>query len=107
MLWTGDSFYQGPIWLYAPETQLDDYANTLDRLIQEIPHLKALLPAHNTPWVRPSILLDVKRAFDAMLAGKIPADRGGDGTAEYRLSEDDDFSFLMRDEPLPYGSSNK
>jgi glyoxylase-like metal-dependent hydrolase (beta-lactamase superfamily II) len=107
LMWTGDSFYQGPIWLYAPETNLQDYAESLDKLVKEVPNLKALLPAHNTPWVSPRVLEGVQQAFQAMLDGKATVDKSGEGTAEYTFSEDSGFSFLMRDEPLPYVGQSK
>jgi len=68
LLWTGDTFYVGPIWLYAPETDLAAYNRSLDRLLLELPNLKALLPAHNTPWVEPEFLRRVKRAFSKVLS---------------------------------------
>ena len=102
LLWTGDSFYAGPIWLYAPETDLTAYRQSLQRLIVELPNINALLPAHNTPWVEPSVLPEVLAKFDAMLRGQGTRISGGDGTVEYRFQNEDRFSFLLRDEPLPY-----
>lgn len=102
LMWTGDSFYQGPIWLYAPETDLKTYAMSLDKMIKEIPNLKALLPAHNTPWVKPEVLLRVRKGFHDMLQGKAIVDKSEEGTAHYSLPNEKGFSFLMRDEPLPY-----
>jgi glyoxylase-like metal-dependent hydrolase (beta-lactamase superfamily II) len=102
LMWTGDSFYLGPIWLYAPETNLSHYRDSLEKLVNEVPNLKALLPAHNTPWVDPKILISVEGAFDAMLDGKATVDTSDEGTAIYTFSKSSGFSFLMRDEPLPY-----
>lgn len=102
LLWTGDSYYSGPIWLYAPETDLNAYRQSLDRLIAEAENVDALLPAHNTPWVSPDVLLRVRRGFDEMLSGtaiKVPQ---WEGTVIYELAGEEEFSFLMRDEPLPY-----
>jgi len=36
-LWTGDSFYEGPIWLYFPETDLVAYKKSLNRLVALVP----------------------------------------------------------------------
>ena len=102
LLWTGDTFYAGPIWLYAPETDLPAYAQSLQYLLDQVPHLKALLPAHNTPWVAPQVLLRVQAGFAAMLAGKAQKVEQGDGMVEYHIPGEKDFSFLMRDEKLPY-----
>ncbi|MFT5676029.1 MAG: glyoxylase-like metal-dependent hydrolase (beta-lactamase superfamily II) [Paraglaciecola sp.] len=102
LMWTGDSFYAGTIWLYAPETDLAAYAQSLQKMVAEVPNLKALLPAHNTPWVAPQTLLRAQAGFTAMLAGKAQRVEQGDGMVEYHIPGDKDFSFLMRDEKLPY-----
>lgn len=107
LMWTGDSIYLGPIWLYAPETNMKDYMESLDKMVGEMPNLKGLLPAHNTPWVDPEVLLDVKEAFYIMLDGRAIADKSGEGTVEYHIVGESRFSFLVRDEPLPYQSNKE
>ena len=102
LMWTGDSFYAGPIWLFASETDLAAYAESLDRMIAEIPNVNALLPAHNTPWVEPGVLLRVHSGFEAMLDGNTERLDQGDGMIEHRIEGEEGFSFLMRDEELPY-----
>ena len=56
LLFTGDNFYDSTIWLYAPETNLDDYIASMTKLVALTPALKQLLPAHNTAKVEPSQL---------------------------------------------------
>lgn len=102
LMWTGDSFYQGPIWLYSDETDLDEYADSLRKMVSEVPNLVALLPAHNTPWVDPKILIRVQAGFEDMLSGKATSLPQGEGMREYKIAHENAFSFLMRDEPLPY-----
>lgn len=102
LMWTGDSYYSGPIWLFAPETDLSKYRESLLKLITESDGVDFLLPAHNTPKVSASILPNVLEQFDAMLAGKLTATPLGDGMVEYRSKSKQPFSFLMRDETLPY-----
>jgi glyoxylase-like metal-dependent hydrolase (beta-lactamase superfamily II) len=102
LMWTGDSFYQGPIWLFADETDLDQYAESLNKMVSEVPNLVALLPAHNTPWVNPKVLLRVRAGFQDMLAGNATSIEQGEGMREYKLADESAFSFLMRDELLPY-----
>jgi len=104
LMWTGDSYYSGPIWLFVQETDLDDYTQALDRLLEEVPNVHALLPAHNTPWVDPEVLHRVKAGFQLMLSGGLGPLDLGDGMVEYRLPGESMFSFLMRDEELPYKS---
>jgi glyoxylase-like metal-dependent hydrolase (beta-lactamase superfamily II) len=92
LLFTGDTYYPGPIFLYRPETDLDAYEATLARLSRMSPQLKLLLPAHNVPVADPVDLKRVLSAFREVRAGKIkPSAR--DGKVEYKF---DGFSFLMK-----------
>ena len=95
LLWTGDSYYTGPIWLFAPETNLDDFRDSLDRLVAEIPNLTALMPAHNEPGVDPAALLDVQRVFEALLRGEASYTERDDDLVEYYLPEISGTSFLL------------
>lgn len=101
LLWTGDTFYEGPIWLYAPETDFEAYAESLQRLTDYVPRLTALLPAHNTPWVTPERLLEVEAGFQVVLAGKAEIVDQGDGMFEYRIPGITAFSFLLSSDTQP------
>lgn len=100
LLWTGDSFYAGPIWLYAPETDLSEYSKSLDRLLLELPQVKVLLPAHNTPWESAELLLRARRAFDKVLDGSAKREESFQGTSIYTVEGESEFSFLLRDNPF-------
>jgi len=95
LLWTGDSFYAGPIWLFFPETDLAAYKQSIDRLAALVPDLTALLPAHNTPMIDPAKLLETQSAFNLVINGKAAALPDRDGLAMFEF---DGFSFLMRKE---------
>ena len=98
LMWTGDSYYSGPIWLYAPETDLAAYKKSLERMAAELPNLKALLPAHNTPWVEPQVLKRLQVGFDELLAGKLRAQPQDDGTVIYEIEGESQFSFLLSEQ---------
>ena len=55
-LFTGDTYYPGPIWLYRPETDLDAYVALLQKIAALAPDLKLVLGAHNSPIAQPSVL---------------------------------------------------
>ncbi len=93
-LWTGDTFYVGPIWLYAEETDFAAYRASLARLAALAPGLTALFPAHNTPEADPALLEMALAGFDAMRAGDIEAEPGWPGTVTYPVGP---FSFLVRE----------
>lgn len=95
LLWTGDSFYEGPIWLFFPETDLAAYEKSLARLVALVPHLKALLPAHNTPRVRPAMLLETQRALKIVFQGKAEPVPTWEGVVTFEF---EGFGFLMRED---------
>lgn len=95
LLWTGDTFYEGPIWLFVAETDLGAYRRSVARLAKLVPTLKLLHPAHNTPVAEPRRLLELERALDAVQAGSAkPQSRPG-GLAEYEF---EGFSLLLREQ---------
>ncbi len=93
-LWSGDTFYVGPIWLYAEETDLDAYRRSLERLVALVPSLTAIFPAHNTPEASPTLLREALSGFDAMRAGALPPEPAWPGTVTYEVGA---FSFLVRE----------
>ena len=91
LLFTGDSFYVGPIWLFRPETDLDAYVSSVKKLAAMTPRLNLLLPAHNTPVAEPGYLPRVVGAMEQVRSGKVKGSPK-DGKQEYTF---DGFSFLM------------
>ena len=92
LLFTGDSFYLGPIYLYRPETDLDAYVGSMQKLAALAPQLSLLLPSHNVPVGDPSILPKVVSAMQQVRRGDVkPVLK--EGKHEYLF---DGFSFLMR-----------
>ncbi len=94
-LWTGDSFYEGPIWLWFPETELAAYKRSIARLAALAPGLKALFPAHNTPKTDPVMLVEAQNAFDLVLQGKATPVPAWEGTVTFEF---EGFGFLMRED---------
>jgi glyoxylase-like metal-dependent hydrolase (beta-lactamase superfamily II) len=94
LLWTGDSYYPGPIWLYRPETDLDAYEASIARLAALTPRLRLVLGSHNAPTAEPSILPKLLAAIRAVRQGRVPATQAGDGKVTYNAG--DGISFLMR-----------
>jgi glyoxylase-like metal-dependent hydrolase (beta-lactamase superfamily II) len=92
LLFTGDTYYPGPIFLYRPETDLDGYEASIKKLVDLAPHLKLLLPAHNVPVADPADLQHVLAAFRQTRSGKIKPTKNGQKW-EYKF---DGFSFLMK-----------
>jgi glyoxylase-like metal-dependent hydrolase (beta-lactamase superfamily II) len=93
LLFTGDTYYPAPIWLYRPETDVEAYAASIHRLAALAPQIKMVLGAHNIPVATPSVLLRLVTAFEAVRAGKISPTPASPGEVIYKV---DDISFRMR-----------
>jgi len=96
LLFTGDTYYPAPIWLFRPETDLDAYAASIRRLAALVPQIKVVLGAHNIPVAPPTVLPRLVAAFNAVRAGKVPASPDSPGKVLYKV---DNISFLMRAPP--------
>ena len=93
LLFTGDTYYPGTIFLSAPETDLAAYAASVHRLAGLAPGLKQVLGAHNAPVASPTVLAGLAAAFDKVRAGKVTPTPDSPGLVVYKV---DGFGFLMR-----------
>ena len=96
LLFTGDTYYPAPIWLYRPETDLVAYEKSIARLAALAPEVKTVLGAHNIPVAQPEVLPALVRAFADLQAGKATCKPSGSGK---QLCEVDKFTFLLRAAP--------
>lgn len=90
LLFTGDMYYQGPIYLYRPETDLDAYEASIKKM--NALGAKLLLPAHNISVGDPAVLPRVLAAMEQVRSGKIKPEKSGN-KVEYKF---EGFSFLMK-----------
>jgi glyoxylase-like metal-dependent hydrolase (beta-lactamase superfamily II) len=93
LLFTGDTYYPAPIWLFRPETDLNAYRQSIVRLAELAPQIKLVLGAHNIPVAKPDVLPRLVTAFDAVRAGKVTPTPASSGKVIYKV---DDITFLMR-----------
>jgi glyoxylase-like metal-dependent hydrolase (beta-lactamase superfamily II) len=93
LLFTGDTYYPGTIWIYRPETDLTAYGNSVRRIAALQPQVKLVLGAHNVPVARPAVLGKVAEAFHKVPAGQIKPQAAGNGKVVYQVA---DIRFLMR-----------
>lgn len=93
LLFTGDTYYPAPIWLFRPETDLNAYQNSVRKLVALVPQIRLVLGAHNVPVAQPSVLPRLLAAFDEVRAGKVKATPTSDNKVLYKVGE---ISFLMR-----------
>ena len=92
-VWTGDSFYEGPIWLFWPGTDLEAYRRSTERLAALAPTMARVFPAHNTPVAEPARLLELRDAFAGALDGSLAGTQRKDGLMNYDVGS---FSLLLQ-----------
>ncbi len=97
LLWTGDSYYDGTIWLYVPETSLDDYERSMARLASLAPGLERVLPAHNTASAEPRRLRQAEEGIRQVRAGSLKGTEESEGRMVFAF---DGFSILVSRELL-------
>ena len=102
LLFTGDTFYPGEIWLYRPETDFAAYFASTKKLAALAPEIKLVLGAHNVPVAQPSVLAQLDAAIHAVLDGKVAPKSVQGNQAIYQVGE---ISFRLRN-PLPAVNSN-
>ena len=89
LLFTGDMYYPGPIFLFRPETDLDAYEASIKKMISMRAQL--LLTAHNIALGDPADLPRVLAAMKQVRSGKIKPVKA-EHWSEYKFQG---FSFLM------------
>lgn len=94
LLFTGDTFYPGPIYLFTPETDFAAYARSVSRLAGLAPGLKLLLPAHNVPVSAPDFLVRLNEAVKRVQSGAAKF-TVTEGHKEYSF---EGFSLLLSDQ---------
>ena len=72
-LFTGDTFYPGNLWLWVPETDLDSYQRSVERIAKLAGVVDVLRPAHNLPEADPHLLAAVSPALTDIRTGKFTA----------------------------------
>jgi glyoxylase-like metal-dependent hydrolase (beta-lactamase superfamily II) len=92
LLFTGDTYYPGPIWLFRPETDLNAYVASVKRIAALAPRLKLVLGQHNVPVANPSVLPRLLAAIQAVREGKGTITPGDPGIAVHKY---DGFTFLL------------
>jgi glyoxylase-like metal-dependent hydrolase (beta-lactamase superfamily II) len=92
LLFTGDTYYSGEIYLWAPGTNVADYTASIDRLARLEHGLIKLLPAHGPPVAEPRGLLELQRALQDIQAGSIRFEETKENRRLFRFEH---FTILM------------
>jgi len=92
LLFTGDTFFPGPLYAYPEDVDIDEYRASIDRLKGRIEEYDYLCSGHNDPWVKREVIPRVARAFQIIMAGEGDFKQDGDLRRYYF----DGFDILIR-----------
>lgn len=92
LLFTGDTFYAGPLYLYSPEADFDAFVKTINRLAGLRNSVDVLLTGHNEPISSVSSLTMLQTALEQIQRGEMkPMEK--DGLNQYFFQR---FSILTK-----------
>jgi glyoxylase-like metal-dependent hydrolase (beta-lactamase superfamily II) len=93
LLFTGDTYYSGEIYLWAPETSVADYTASIGKLAALAPKLRKLLPAHGAPVAPPGRLPELLEALEDIASGRAAAEPAPENRRLFRF---ENFTILMK-----------
>jgi len=96
LLWTGDTFYLGAIYIHLPGSDLDAFIKSYKRMIALSSHYDRLLPSHNEPYVEKAVLEGVLQAAREIKSGKAGYVEGIEGETRIRRYEYSGFAILSK-----------
>ncbi len=96
-LFTGDTFYEGPIYLFAEETDIVAYEKSITKLAALVPQVKTVFPAHNNPVCEPARLTELKSNFDKLKQGSVKGEDKGQNTFLFKFQY---FDYLIQKDQL-------
>jgi glyoxylase-like metal-dependent hydrolase (beta-lactamase superfamily II) len=91
-LWSGDSFYQGPIFLFDNSTDLRAYKKSINLIACYAAISKRILPAHNLPIAEPSMVIAAAKDFNQIASGKLKGQPADDNCLTFDCGK---FSYLI------------
>jgi len=78
ILFTGDTFFPGPLYAYPEDVDIDLYIKSIDLLVTRLEEYDYLCSGHNDPWVRSEVIPRVAQAFQAIMSGEGDFKQEGD-----------------------------
>jgi glyoxylase-like metal-dependent hydrolase (beta-lactamase superfamily II) len=78
LLFSGDTFFPGPLYAYSEDVDIDEYIASIDKLESKMDEYDYLCSGHNDPWVQSEVISRVADAFQKILAGEGEYKQDGD-----------------------------
>jgi len=96
LLWTGDSFYTGAIFLHLPGSNLNTFVNSYQKLIAFSSLYERLMPSHNEPCIDKTALDEVLDAALEIRAGTTRYTEEVEDATEIRRYDYSRFSIITK-----------
>jgi glyoxylase-like metal-dependent hydrolase (beta-lactamase superfamily II) len=84
LLFTGDLFYPGTLWVHLDESDFDEYRRSLAYLVGLLDRVSRLCPAHNEASVPKEMIRRARDAFEEIAGGGARPQPAGEATV-YRF----------------------
>ncbi len=94
LLFTGDTFYEGPLFAHLLESDFNTYLASMKKLCQLKNKIDKLLPAHSPPFASSDYLQKVAQGFIDIKNKKVQKTRN---IGKYCLYRFEGFAILVRD----------
>lgn len=70
ILFSGDTFFPGPLYAYPADVSVDDYIASIEKLKDRLDAYDYLCSGHNDSWVQSEVIPRVAEAFQEIMAGR-------------------------------------
>jgi glyoxylase-like metal-dependent hydrolase (beta-lactamase superfamily II) len=70
LLWTGDMFYNAPLYVYSDTSDLDEFIESYQKMVDLSEHYDWLMPSHNETYVDKEVISRVLKASKDIKAGR-------------------------------------
>jgi glyoxylase-like metal-dependent hydrolase (beta-lactamase superfamily II) len=77
LLFTGDTFYEGPIYVFGKGADPAAFTRSTAQLAALVPGLRKVLASHNVPVSKPEMLVKLRDAAAAVSRGTVTGTRDG------------------------------
>jgi len=97
LLFTGDTYYPGPLYAHPEDVNIQDYIASMIKLTGRVSEYDFLCAGHNSPWVASEVIPRVAQAFCDIMAGQGDYEED-QGLRRYYF---EGFDILIRADQIP------
>ena len=97
LFWTGDIFYNAPLYVYGSTTNLDNFIESYRKMVDLSSNYEWLMPSHNETCIDKEILSRVLKLAEDIKAGTAGGYREQNrGSYTIRRYEGEGFAIIVR-----------